>query len=331
MLLKKHKYNFIMKRILNIILLFLAFIWFGQAQQLSQKVGSNPTLILPSAALEVESTTKGFLLPRMTLQQRDEIVAPVAGLQVYCTNCGYGELQVYNGSTWTNSIGGVTAARTCPVPTSSGGILVFQCHNLGADQSADPLVPSWKLNGAYFQWGKKPVDTNGDGYRTKPSSGAEGFGAGPTGPGAGQVTVGGLAGWSTAPAADGAWNVSEGSPVKTANDPCPSGFRVPTRNEWGSIIITNNWSNVAGSSWIDSPTNYSSGKIVNNSLLYLPASGDRKNIDGMLLNHGSYGGYWSSTVFNSTNVYYLSFDNSSQNVGGAISRLYAFSVRCVAQ
>lgn len=55
-----------------------------------------------SAALEVVSTTRGFLLPRMTRAQRDAIDSPVAGLFIWCTNCPVlGEAQIYNGYFWT--------------------------------------------------------------------------------------------------------------------------------------------------------------------------------------------------------------------------------------
>lgn len=65
---------------------------------------SNQVIIGPggtlsaSAALQVESTTRGFLPPRMTTTQRTGIVTPAAGLVVYDTtdNRHYG----YNGSTW---------------------------------------------------------------------------------------------------------------------------------------------------------------------------------------------------------------------------------------
>ena len=323
-----------MKKKSIITALFLATIWFGQAQQLSQKVGTNPTLIQPSAVLEVESTTRGFLLPRMTFSQRNAIVSPVAGLQVWCIDCGLnGELQIYNGITWTNSIGNTAADKDCKVPTNSGGFLVFKCHNLGADESANPFTPSWQLNGAYFQWGTKPVDTNGDGYRTKPNNGIQGFAAAPTGPAVGQANDAAVGSWNTSAAANGAWNVTEATPIKTANDPCPSGYRVPTRNEWVSIYSTTpvntqaNWSNVG--TYSASPTNYSAGKNVNNSL-YLPASGYRSNSGGTLDERGSYGYYWSSTV-NGASAYTLYFSSGSVSPAGSSNRLLGFSVRCVAE
>ena len=59
-----------------------------------------------SAVLEASSTTQGFLPPRMTYYQRTQIASPIAGLTIWCSNCGaYGEMQVFNGNSWTNMIG----------------------------------------------------------------------------------------------------------------------------------------------------------------------------------------------------------------------------------
>jgi hypothetical protein len=53
-----------------------------------------------SAALEVVSTTRGFLPPRMTNVQRAAITAPAVGLMVYCTDAVEG-LYVYKSTGWT--------------------------------------------------------------------------------------------------------------------------------------------------------------------------------------------------------------------------------------
>lgn len=46
----------------------------------------------------------------MTFNQRNAISSPVAGLTVWCSNCGSnGELQVFNGTAWTNMIGGTAS------------------------------------------------------------------------------------------------------------------------------------------------------------------------------------------------------------------------------
>jgi hypothetical protein len=52
-----------------------------------------------SAILDLTSTNKGLLLPRMTKTQRDAIPTPVAGLMVYQTDNTPG-LRVYNGTNW---------------------------------------------------------------------------------------------------------------------------------------------------------------------------------------------------------------------------------------
>ena len=71
-------------------------------------VGTNT--IDTSAIMEVSSTSKGFLPPRMTAAQRDLIYSPAAGLMIWCLDCGSnGQLQVFNGSQYTDIIGGQRA------------------------------------------------------------------------------------------------------------------------------------------------------------------------------------------------------------------------------
>ncbi|AWH86077.1 hypothetical protein HYN59_13570 [Flavobacterium album] len=50
------------------------------------KVGDNPTNVNASAVLEMESTDKGMLLPRMTASQRDAISNPSNALLIYNTS-----------------------------------------------------------------------------------------------------------------------------------------------------------------------------------------------------------------------------------------------------
>jgi len=67
------------------------------------KISESNTAADSSAMLEVESSTKGFLPPRMTAVERDSISDPAAGLIIYCTDCL--ELQLYNDTAWTNLMG----------------------------------------------------------------------------------------------------------------------------------------------------------------------------------------------------------------------------------
>lgn len=68
------------------------------------QVGINTETPDPSSALDITSTVGGLLPPRMTSAQRDNIVSPVEGLIVFCTDCGSGEgeLQIKLSTQWGN-------------------------------------------------------------------------------------------------------------------------------------------------------------------------------------------------------------------------------------
>ena len=55
------------------------------------QVGINTNTPDASSALEIESTTGGILIPRMTETQRDAIALPASGLMIYQTD----EIQVF--------------------------------------------------------------------------------------------------------------------------------------------------------------------------------------------------------------------------------------------
>jgi hypothetical protein len=58
------------------------------------------TALTASAIVDIQSTTKGFLPPRMTTTQKNAIASPAAGLVVYDSTTN--KLQCYNGSTWND-------------------------------------------------------------------------------------------------------------------------------------------------------------------------------------------------------------------------------------
>ena len=71
-------------------------------------IGVTPSNIHPSAQLDVSSTSRGFLAPRMTKTQRLAIANPAAGLLVYQTddqvNFPKG-FYYFNGSIWARGVG----------------------------------------------------------------------------------------------------------------------------------------------------------------------------------------------------------------------------------
>jgi len=78
---------------LTTLMLFTAF---GFAQ-----VGINTETPDASSALDIQSSTGGILIPRLTETQRDAISAPAAGLMIYQTDQDFG-FYFYNGTQWTS-------------------------------------------------------------------------------------------------------------------------------------------------------------------------------------------------------------------------------------
>lgn len=70
-----------MKKLFPLLILLISVVCVN-----AQNVGIGTTSPSSSAQLDVNSTTKGLLIPRMTGTQRNAIASPVAGLIVYQTN-----------------------------------------------------------------------------------------------------------------------------------------------------------------------------------------------------------------------------------------------------
>ena len=106
------------RKILTVILMVLALSTNAFSQSPGVAINTDGATPHASAMLDVSSTAKGFLPPRMTNSQKNAIASPVAGLLIWCSNCGTsGELQIYNGTIWTNFVGGAASAGKPDAPT----------------------------------------------------------------------------------------------------------------------------------------------------------------------------------------------------------------------
>lgn len=121
-----------------------------------------------------------------------------------------------------------------------------------------------------------------------------------------------------------AWNSSgaEGTLWDSPNDPCPTGWRVPTRAELQSLGLgtwTENWNGtgVAGQVFGTAP-----------SQLFLPAAGWRDAADGRRFNAGTVGRYWSRTASTAVNASFFGF-NRLGSAHDDDNRAMGFGVRCV--
>ncbi|MFT4568308.1 MAG: hypothetical protein ACI9FN_003277 [Saprospiraceae bacterium] len=143
-------------------------------------------------------------------------------------------------------------------------------RNLGATLVADSITHSASY-GDLYQWGR---DSDGHQNRIFPDTtsilstsdrpGHEAF-----------IKVGIYYDWRS-PSNDALWQG-----VNSINNPCPAGYRLPTDVEWEAERIS--WSSNDAAEAISSP-------------LKLPLKGYREDQDGTLLDEGSEGYYWSSTV-----------------------------------
>lgn len=174
-------------------------------------------------------------------------------------------------------------------------------RNLGATQRATSGTDS-SAYGYLYQWGRYT-----DGHQTRTSATTATLSSSDT-PGHGDfiTTSASPYDWRS-PQNNNLWQGENGT-----NNPCPNGWRIPTRTEWITL---------ASSEGITNKTNaYTSN-------LKLTLAGRRKNQDGTIDLFNSYGYYWSSTI-NGTNIYYLYISDTVSNSLSA-ERARGGSVRCI--
>ena len=92
----------------------------------------------PSAALEIDSTTKGFLPPRMTETQRDAINNPAEGLVIFNTSTD--QLNIFEGTSWNKL--STTATRVGFSPTASLSATTTQAALVELANEKQPTLPN---------------------------------------------------------------------------------------------------------------------------------------------------------------------------------------------
>jgi hypothetical protein len=118
------------------------------------QVGVGTTTPDASSALDITSTTKGLLIPRMTETQRDAISSPATGLMIYQTDGTVG-FYYYNGTQWIivgiETVNGT--ANEIEVSTSNATTTIGLPDNT-------TITSSVTVDGLYFGTGAGDGDNN---------------------------------------------------------------------------------------------------------------------------------------------------------------------------
>ena len=139
-----------MKKLIPFLLLFLSYSALAQVG-----INATGTAPAPSAMLDVSSTNKGVLVPRMNAVQKGNIPNKVEGLMVYDTDAH--QFSYWTGSVWVNF--GTTASIAGWV-TSGNNIYNANTGNVGIGTTA----PKEKLeinSGSYYKLGIRLTQTEG--------------------------------------------------------------------------------------------------------------------------------------------------------------------------
>ncbi|MEI7725514.1 MAG: FISUMP domain-containing protein [Bacteroidota bacterium] len=274
--------------------------------------GSQPD---NSAMLEVKSTDRGLLLPRMTNTQMNAIPSPAAGLMVFNTTLNL--LYWFNGTSW--DMGGNRDGKSCGTVTYGGktynsviiGVQCWMTENLnigtaipGSQNQADNGViekycaydnqPNCDTYGGVYQWSEM---MNYTGSSTSNPSGRQGI--------------------------------------------CPSGWHVPSDAEFCQVESYLDATVLCGSTGWRGTDGGGKMKETGNGYWTIPnagatnASGFKALPGGDRGSSGSfydlryYAYFWSATGTKTGNAWYraMSFDNAQVD-RHALSENYGFSIRC---
>ncbi|MBN1790232.1 MAG: fibrobacter succinogenes major paralogous domain-containing protein [Bacteroidales bacterium] len=266
------------------------------------KVGIGTSAPDPSAALDISSTSKGFLSPRMTQLQRD-FIAPVEGLMIY--NLTTKKPNFYNGEEWMNYDG--TSAASPPTDADGNiyntvviGTQTWLVENLKSTKyrngdiigTTTPAIMDISSESTpKYQW---PYDGNEDNV----------------------AVYGRLYTWYA---------------ITDSRNVCPSGWHVPNDIEWSVLAEFLGGASVAGGKLKETGTSHwnppNTGASNESGFTALPGGGRYSSAFGYM---GGYGHYMSSDEVDADNAggRIFAYDNGILDNYGS-QKSSGFSVRCI--
>jgi uncharacterized protein (TIGR02145 family) len=261
--------------------------------------GSEPD---GSAILDVKSTEKGFLPPRLTVSQQKAINNPAAGLLVFNTDLL--DLYVFNGSYWLSVLKSVNRDT----------IFLWRCGDTLIDQRDDQTYTTVQIGTQC--WMKENLNYpvgNSWCYENNASNCA---------------IYGRLYNWA------GIMNgeTSSNSTPSGVQGVCPNNWHIPSEAEWDTLVDHLGGLPVAGGKmkeaglahWIDPNT----GATNESGFTGLP--GGYLYTNGSFYNQGYIGEFWSCTQSSDNYAYYRYLFYNYANMGQDQHRKdYGESLRCL--
>jgi uncharacterized protein (TIGR02145 family) len=212
-----------------------------------------------------------------------------------------------------NTVFGTRVVLAPNWPTVTINSKLWVQANLGASQVATSATDASSY-GFLYQWGR-----GSDGHQVRTSPTTTTLSNGPS-PGNGSFIL--------SDRQDGNWMNQNPSTTSWAgttaiNNPCPSGWRIPTRAEWtwfmSNLRVSNN------SVGFNASTAYS-----NDFNIRLPSGGQRHRLNGSLTN-ANHHGYWlnNSSSGGVQLIYFLGTGNNNNWGEGGDAGAYGAGVRCI--
>lgn len=259
---------------------------------MAQNVGIGTTTPTASTQLDVSSTTKGFLSPRMTTTQGDLITSPVAGLVIYNTTTN--SVQLYNGSGWLS-----LSPSFVPLPTIVIGTQQWMSKNLDVafyrngdpiPQVTDPTAWAGLTTGAWCYYNNDSALGN---------------------------KYGKLYNWYA---------------VNDPRGLAPQGWHIPSDAEWTALEAPLGGSSVAGGKMKEAGTlNWTAPNTAgNNNSGWAGLPGGFRDFGGTFNSVGSFGHWWSASELNTTIAWYRTlYYNDGTLYRINYNKQNGLSVRCL--
>ncbi|MES2772932.1 MAG: fibrobacter succinogenes major paralogous domain-containing protein [Bacteroidota bacterium] len=284
-----------MKYLLTCVML----VFLSKISNAQQNIGIGTSAPEASAQLDVRSTTKGFLPPRMTDTQRVAIAAPADGLLVYQTNKQNG-LYFFKAGVWTRLSDATTSAGNVTIPMTTICCQQWMAKNLDVStyRNGDPIPLVTDMTA----WGE--LTTGAYCYYNNDSA-----------------TYAALYG-----------KLYNGFAVRDPRGLAPEGWHVPTDFEWTNLENCLGGTTVAGGPLKEMFTNpwTTPNTGATNTTGFTGLPGGTRSSSGTFSSVGTNGYWWSSSASSGTGAWYrsLSYNTAATGKGGVLYR-NGYSVRCV--